>query len=248
MQVAALSATVSQPSETARQLRVVCRDHASVPKSTQVLRRVETEAARLTPAPDRTLSERGAVRLAGVLDDHDAFLVGDLQERRHITRIAVEMYWKKCLGARVDLLRDGLRRQRQGFTVHVGEDRSRSGSTDRERGKRRGHRGGDHLVPRTNAQRPKRKCEGIGSGSDADGMGRTRYGRELSLEGFDLGTQNEPAALYHPRHRVPDLRGHALVLGGEVDEGYGLVSHLRVQARINAHSWRRGARLARREK
>ena len=53
----------------------------------------------------------------------------------------------------------------------------------------------------------KRNCERIGSGADTNGVRRLGGATEFLLEGFELRSEDEPAAGDHPLDRRLDCAG-----------------------------------------
>src|SRR5437879_959457 len=73
-------------------LRIVCDDHSSVTRSTEVLRRKEREASIVADRAGSFAAAFGADGLRGILDDHQPVLPRYAHDRFHVRHLPVKVY------------------------------------------------------------------------------------------------------------------------------------------------------------
>jgi hypothetical protein len=178
---------------------VVGGDHAAF-AGRHVLGRVKRVAGR-APRPQRLAVERGAVRLARVLDDRQAVLGGDLGKRRHVGRLAEEMHRDDRARARGDLPLDAGRVDGVVDRVDVGEARRGAGvenavcRSDKAEGRR------DHLVAGADAVRQQRHVQRRRAGADGHGIACANPRRKALLEFAHALALRQLPGTEHFQHR-----------------------------------------------
>ncbi len=116
---------VAQLPQPGREAGVVHEDRPAVAEGAEVLGRVEgkrADAALAGERPHRPALVARAVRLARVLEDGEAPLAGEGQDRAHVRGVAVEVDGDDGLRARGDRPGGRLRVEVQRARVHVHED------------------------------------------------------------------------------------------------------------------------------
>ena len=185
--------------------RVVVRGHrAALTARTEVLARVEAEAGERTEAADPASLVLGAVRLRGVLDHHQTVALGDLEDRVHLRRLAVEVHRHDGSGALGDRRLDGLRVHVVGGRVDVDEDGASAAVVDHRGRGHKGERHRDHLVTGLDSRCQERQVQGRRPRARRHGMTGRAELREGLLEGGDLGAEGRTGSC---RGRGPGLRG-----------------------------------------
>ena len=79
------------------QLGIVRHAYAPVAVASQVLARVEAETPYIADGPDLIALMLRSVSLAGVFDNLQTMLPGDLHDRIHVRRLPVQMHWNDGL-------------------------------------------------------------------------------------------------------------------------------------------------------
>ena len=197
----------------------VARDHgAAVAQGAEVLARVEAEGGRdAERAAGPPLVQR-AVRLAGVFDDGQAAARGELEDRIHVGRLAVEMHRHDRPGARGDRGLDGGRVDVGRVRQAVDEDRRGAGVADRLGGSDEGVDRDDDLVAGADAGGLQGQAHGVGARADAGAeAGATELG-EGRLEGSALRTHGVGGARDHRLEDFGELVVQLARLAAEVDK------------------------------
>src|SRR5512139_2869134 len=96
MVVFAALAMISQHPHGLRKLIVAGHHGAGIAESAQVLSRVEAEASGDAHAAGPSALVKCAMGLAGILDYRQLVLAGDLQNRVHVSRLAVKVDGDDC--------------------------------------------------------------------------------------------------------------------------------------------------------
>src|SRR5512146_203608 len=73
-----------------------------------------------------------------------------------------------------------------GLRIDVHQSRTRTGLTNRGRGRDEGHRRSNYLDSGAHADREQRQPDSVGAAADRDDVARAEVGRELLFEGLDL--------------------------------------------------------------
>ena len=169
------------------------RHEAAVADATEILRRIEAEAADVAEAAGAASVPGGEDRLGGVLDHRDAGAVGDRHERIDVGGAAEEMNGDDRLRAPADLPLHVGRADEVGVGIDVGEDRhgaeTRHGAGRREEGVARQ----DHLIAGLDVEGHQGEEEAVGAGGAADGVRHAQQPRQFGLEIGDVGAEDEPA-------------------------------------------------------
>jgi len=84
-------AEVPEKPDPLRELGIVCGDCAGVAEGAEVLARIEAERREATEASDAPAPVPSAVRLTGVLDECDAAVLRESQQRVDIDGMSVEV-------------------------------------------------------------------------------------------------------------------------------------------------------------
>jgi len=195
---------------------VVGHDGPGLPVGPQVLARVEAEAARDAHGACLPPLVEGPVGLAGILDDAQVVLPGDLQDGVHVGGLPEEVHGDDGLRPGRDgaLELSGVHVAGVGLDVH--ENRLGPGKAD---GLGRGHERagrGDHLVALTDAQGQKGKPEGVGAVADGHAMLRPAVGGELPLEFLDEGAAGEGRGIEDGVDGRPDFFPDRCQLGFQI--------------------------------
>src|SRR5438552_16668514 len=82
--------------------RIIGDDHSPFPESGDVLLLVKAEAAGRSHAASFASFILAPDRMAGILDDGDALLAGNVQDGVHIAALAIQMNWENGFGIRSD--------------------------------------------------------------------------------------------------------------------------------------------------
>ena len=176
---------------------------ATAPPSPVVttLRGCSEKHARSPDAPAGRPPAREPERPGRVLDDVQAVRAGELQDRRHLHRIAEQVHDAERLGARRDGGRELLRAGDVGPRRHVAEDRRRA-AEERGAGRRgEGVRGHHDLVARPDVEREVGQVQRRGAVRAADREGRSGGGRHRPLVLREHRPEREVAAGEHALHR-----------------------------------------------
>ena len=139
--------------------------------------------------PTRRPAVAGAVRLGRVLDDAQAVLARDRDERLHVDGRAHQVDRDHAARARADRRLDGLGGEQVRVGVDVDELRRRAGQAHRLGGGDERVRRHDDLVARADSSA--RSASAIASVPEETptACARLAVGRELGLEGVDLGAR-----------------------------------------------------------
>src|SRR4051812_10045415 len=201
------------------QRRIAGHQGAAVSPATEVLGRVEAEAAGVAERADRPAAVEGAVRLAGILDDGDAALASKRQQRVHLDRAAEEVDRDdaaRLLAQRLLHRRGG---EQCGLRVDVDDDRRCADGRDRlGRGDEAVGRD-DDLVAGADPQRAQGDLERGGAGGDAGRVLRAAEGGEGILEALQFGAEGEGGVAGDPLDDLHQLREELRVGAVEADEG-----------------------------
>ena len=195
---------------------VVGRDGAAVAEGAEVLRGVETVGRSHAERPHGPAVARRQVGLAAVFDDREAARRRDRHDGAHVGRLAVQVHRQHRGGARRDGGFDRGRVDRQPARIDVREHRPCAHHHARQRRVRRRHRRRDHLVAGTDPQPAQDDGNRVGSGADANGVGRAARAGEGLLERVHLRPEHVPPALDH----APDggVDGLAVLSGDKAHE------------------------------
>jgi peptidoglycan/xylan/chitin deacetylase (PgdA/CDA1 family) len=218
--LAALGFTVlAELASAAGERPIIRHDHAAVPESAEVLRRVEAERRGVRQGSRPSTVVFRAVRLARVLDHRELMGTRELDDRIHVGALAVEMYRndRLGLGCRCPLEFRWVERERVGVGVH--QHRSGPGGVDRRHRRHARVRGSDHLVAGSHAGRRERESQCIGPGRDTHGVPSAAVLRERSFEAVDNRAQRGTAGVENARHRLKQFVAELRVVAGQVDEG-----------------------------
>ena len=191
----------AQHSQSLGQLLITGDNHASIPKSPEVLagekRKTAQGASRsarsalVIPRPDR---------LGGILDHRDAALCGNLQNGIQVKAAAEQM-------DRQDGLRPGSNLPRHGFRIQVnsgGVDVNKNGVSPNPSNHPDGGKEGVRSRKR------------IGPRRHADGKARSTQRGDFFLQRRDFRSQNEMLGLTDPVDRLTDFRPDRGVLRFQV--------------------------------
>ena len=212
MAIAIGLASVPQSFDPIGQRRIVGHHGATIAQCTKVLRRIEAECPRHADGTDGPAVCGRQVRLAAVLDDGQMMAIGYRLDGRHVGGLSVQVDRQDGARPRSDGVFDRRRIDGQAGRIDVGEDRARAGHHDGQRRIGGRQRRGDHLVSRTDVERPQNERQRVGAAANPHAVGRAHRCGELALERFDFGTEHEPAARHDAIdgrvHRVPVLGWH----------------------------------------
>jgi len=100
---------------------------AAVAERAEVLRGIEAERAADAECADGRATARSEMRLAAVFDDRQFVARGQRGERRHVRRLAVQVYRHERPRPRRDGCRARARIHRQRLVIDVDNDRCGSG-------------------------------------------------------------------------------------------------------------------------
>ncbi len=188
------------------EFRVAGGHHAALAARAEVLARIEAEAAEVAEAAAAAALVLGAVGLRGVLDDDQAALPRDGEDRVHVGRLAVEVHRDDRLRARRDGGLELRRVHRVGARVNVHQPRARARVADGRDGGDERERHGDDLVARPDAGGEQRQVQRAGAGVDGDAVAGGAVGGELLLERGDFAARARTGscrARGPARRRVP---------------------------------------------
>ena len=228
--VARLHALVAREPHASDNPGVGGGDHASLTAG-HVLRRVEGEGREGTEGADRAPVQGGAVGLGGVLEDHEAALVGDCLERVHGSGMAVEVDGHDGPRALRDRGFNGGRGQCEGERVDVGEHGGRARDGDRVGGGREGEGGDDDLVARSDPGGEQTQVQSRGPRVDRGCPGSGHEGGgEFLLEGGDLGALGDHAGAHDGGDGLDLFLADERACGRDERMGHGWSSRLRAGA------------------
>ena len=180
-------------------------DGATVAPGSEVLGRVEAEAADHAERADAPSAVAGAMCLAGILDHVDPGLAREREDRIEIDGGAEQVHRDYAAYAGVEVGGDDLGGDQMRVGVDVDQSRSRADGADRlRRGDERVGRH-DHLVAGADLQRAQRQYQRLGARGDADREVGLAVGRELLLEGLDGLAEREGAPLGDGAHGAQQL-------------------------------------------
>ncbi len=200
------------------QLPVIRRERAGVAVSSQVLARIEAEGAKRPDGPGAAPLVPGAVGLAGVLDHRQAVPGGDLEDRVHVGRLAVQVDGHDRPGAWRDGRFDQSRIDVVRARVDVDPDGRRAGERNCARAGDERSRRRDHLVARADVHRPHAQLERGHAGIQAHRVLRLAVGAKLAFEGGDVTSEDEVGVRDHPTDRGLDLCRDGGLLRLQVNE------------------------------
>src|ERR1039458_2101069 len=231
MVVAPGTAMVAELPHVLGYLRTVRGDDASVSVSAEVLGGIETEGGGYAERARAASAPLGANRLGGVLDDCHFELLGIFMnyavESVHIGALPVKMHGKNRAnisglgwsGLPVAESPANQRRiQIQGAGINVHEDRRCARPHNCAGRGKEAECGGDHRVPGLYTGGDERQPERLRSRRTADGAGCSRQGGNLSLERFNLRTEDEALRIAYASDGGQHLGAEAIVLAAQVQE------------------------------
>ena len=198
---------------------IVHEDGAGVAERAQVLGGVEAERSDPRQRPHHAPFVSCAVGLTGVLDEGEAVVTGDLQERIEVGRVAVEVHGQEGLRPWRDRARDGLGRDVEGGGVDVGENRASAGGEDGEAGERGGEGRGHDLVAGADADRGEGELDRLRPARDPHRVLGAAGRGQLALEGLALAAEDEPARVEDAPHGRLQLATDGRDAGLEIHEG-----------------------------
>ncbi len=209
---------IPQRSNLRCQAIVVRGDGATVPVGAEILPGIEAEAGSDAERPALLPAVRRAVRLCSVLDDVQAALVRQRQERIDIGWLAVQVDGHDGPCA----LRHGRQDRRhvdgRGALVAVHEDGSGACVPDRlGRGDERVRRKND-FVAGADAEPPQNQVQGVGSARHTDAVAHAEIRGECRFERRDRLSQDEVGTRARLVDRSIELRRQPLVLSGQVHQ------------------------------
>ena len=190
-----LGAPVTQHANGSCERRVIGDDHAGLAVGAEVLARVETEAGHVAHTADAPALVLCSVGLATVLDHHQTVLLGDLENRVHVGRLAIQVYWDDRLRLVGDRRLQCRHVQRERLRIDVDEDRRGAGVVDGRRGRDERERHGDDFIAPADTGRKQGEVQRARSRIHADALLRLTVVRELVLEGDHFAAQRELAAV-----------------------------------------------------
>ncbi len=119
---------------------------------------------------------------------------GNRLERAHVGGLAVQVHRHDRSRAGTNRRLDARRIEREALGIDVHEHRSRARHDHRERGERGGEGRRDDLVPLADIERAQHQRDGIGAGTDGNGVGGATCRRELGFERLDFRPEDVPPA------------------------------------------------------
>ena len=191
-----LAAIVAQYAERLREFCIICHDGTGVAECAEVLRRVETEAARITERARHRAAELRAMRLGTILDEAQVICFRDAADIIHLCGLAVEVDDHDGLCLRRDGRLDARGVERETI-IRLDKDRRRTIRRDGEDGRDIGVGRHEDFVPRPDAERAHRERQRVKARADADAVFPPDIGRERLLKRLDLGAEHVPAAPQH---------------------------------------------------
>src|SRR5262249_6440187 len=111
--ISAVLAPIAQTADDIGVPIVVRHDDSALTVGAEILRGIEAEAGEVSEAPRAASVIAVAMRLSRVLDHDGARVARDLEDRIHITGLAVQMYRHDGLRARRDRCLESARIERQ---------------------------------------------------------------------------------------------------------------------------------------
>ncbi len=219
--VAAALGVVAQAPEPLGDRRVVGRDRAGLAVGTEVLSRVEAEAAAQPERAGPLAVVTCPVGLGGVLDDRNAPATTDLQQRTHVGGLAVEVNRQDRPGSARDLPLHLAQVHRVGDRIDVDEDRPGPDVADGPGRRHEGHRHRDDLIPGPHSGADQSQVQRRGPRVHAHAEPGPDVIGEGLLEGGNLGPEHVGRALGDFPERLENLILQRSVLGPQVHERDG---------------------------
>jgi hypothetical protein len=155
--------------------------------------------------------------LAAVFDDGEVVARGGSGQRRHVSRLTVEMDGHNRPCACADRRRACGRIHRQRLVLDVDDHRRGSGGDDSQRGIRRRNRRDDDLIARTDAGGAQEQGDRIRAVSRADRESSAAGSGEFGLECVDFRAEDVPATCCYACDRVAN--GAGVLAQAEVKKG-----------------------------
>ena len=211
--VAAALGVVAQAPQPLGDRLVIGRDRAGLAVGTEVLSRVEAEAAAQPERAGPLAVVACPVGLGGVLDDRNAAAATDLQQRPHVGGLAVEMNRQDRPGSARDLSLDLAQVHRVGDRIDVDEDRPGPDVADGPGGRHERHRHRDDLIPGPHSRADQGQVQRRGPRVHAHAEPGTDVVGEGLLEGGHLGPEHVGRALGDFPERLEHLILAALGTG-----------------------------------
>ena len=216
---------VAQALDHLPRVLVVGRDHAAFARRHLLVRVEGPDGVLAVRAKVLTLVQR-AERLAGVVDQGEAVLVGDRLQLGQLARVAEDVHRDDRPGARRDRCLDGGGIHVQRVRVDVGEDRRRALVEEAVSRRREGERRGDRLVAGLESGEHAQQVQTGGARRDGSGVGRADGGGELLLEAVDRGAERQaPGA----EHLQDELLLALVEVGGAQPDLAGCAAHARLR-------------------
>ena len=188
-------AVVAQPSDRCRECAVVRRHRAGVPEGAEVLHRIEAEPRAICEPADPALPVARTVGLGRVLDDLQAAKSRELQDRRHVGRLAEEVHWDDRPRPWRDGLLDPLGIDREGVGARIDRHRDRPHRSDREECRDERVARHDDLVTGADAEGGQRERQCVEPTAHPNAVFRSAIVGEFLLEPLELLAQYELPAV-----------------------------------------------------
>lgn len=157
--------------------------------------------------------------LRGILDHRNAMPVGDRQDRIHIGQPTVQMHRDDGPGARRDGALDHGRVDVEGPRIGIDQHRRCAGIADGGDRRDEGHRRGDHLIARPDAEGEQRQVQRRRARVQRDRLARPAIGGEAALEGLDARAGDIGAARQGLEHRGIEFLANARILRADIKQG-----------------------------
>ena len=221
--LAGVAAMTAQTADLFAEVGVVCADETAIAPGAKILAREKGETAKISHGAGLATVQRRSNGLGCIFDDRDVPLPGDRADAHHVGGYAEQVHWDDGSSPCGDRCLDTLWVDVEAVWLDIYEHRSGTKTTDGTSGSEECKRGGDDLIAWTDAERPQRQQECVGTRGAAHSAGYVQKQRDLALEAGDLLAADKALTLDDRLHRLRDLRGKALVLKAEVEEGNGHV-------------------------
>ena len=220
VQVAARHAVHRQLTHGLGQAFVAAGERTAIPCAAEVLGGEEAEAAHIAPAAHGLAGPAGAGGLGAVFHHLEAVALGDGAHPRHVHRAAEQVHRDEGLGGRGDRRFRLIQIDQVAGGIYIHEHGGGAHGADRLGGGEEAEGGGDHLIPRPDAQAAQRQNQGIGAAVAAHGVGHTHRLREGRLELGDRTTADVLAAAQHPQHGLVEVLAERVDLLAEAERGH----------------------------
>ena len=161
-----------------------------------------------TPTPSITCA---------VFDDEEIVLFGERHHRIHVRRLTEEMHGDDGLRFRRDLGRGLLRINVEANRAGIHKHRSGSHAGDAAGSGKKGERGHQHFIARTNAKRHECKQDGICAGRAADAMLALDHRGDFFFQRITLRPHDELARAQHTGEGGGEFSFEREVLGVDVE-------------------------------